>query len=133
MLKTNLRGFHKLPNPTLIFKNCRIKAYFDALVYDFFSFKTIPPFFNVCTVWLYTLSQCIGEQNQLGLHIIIHSRSYAPGFCPKPKNYLKLSTRTPKSIPYILTLWKNTLSYYIRGECTLSYYFAEVHAALLLC
>ena len=28
--KTYLRWFHELPNPTLIFKNCRIKAYFDA-------------------------------------------------------------------------------------------------------
>ena len=85
VLKTYLRWSHILPNPKLIFKNCRIKAYFDALVYDLLSFKTISPFFNLSTVWLYTLSQCIGEQNQLGLHIIIHSRSYAPGFCPKLK------------------------------------------------
>ena len=28
---------------------------------------------------------------------------------------------------------ENTLSQYIRGECTLSYYFAEIHAAFLLC
>ena len=43
-----------------------------------------------------------------------------------------LGTRTTKSIPYLLTLGKDTLSQYIRGECTLSYYFAEVHAVLLL-
>ena len=72
MLKTYLRWSHKLPILELIFKNCRINAYFDALVYNFLSFKAISPFINVCTVWLYTLSQCIGEQNQLGLHIIRH-------------------------------------------------------------
>ena len=72
MLKTCLRWSHKLPDPKLIFKNCRIKAYFDALVYNFLSFKAISPFSNDCTVWLYTLSQCIGEQNQLGLHITRH-------------------------------------------------------------
>ena len=32
MLKTYLRWSHKLPNPKLIFKKCRIKAYFDALM-----------------------------------------------------------------------------------------------------
>ena len=72
MLRTYLRWSHKLPNPKLTFKNCQIKAYFDALEYNFLSFKAISPFFNVCTVWLYTLSQCIEEQNQLGLHIIRH-------------------------------------------------------------
>ena len=71
-LNTYLRGSHKLPNPKLIFKNCRIKAYFDALVYELLSFKAVSPFFNVCTIWLYTLSHCIDEQNQLGSHIIIH-------------------------------------------------------------
>ena len=65
--------------------NCRIKAYVDAKVYDLLSFKAISPFFIVCTVWLYTLSQCIAEQNQLGSHIIIHWRSYALGFCRKLK------------------------------------------------
>ena len=82
-LKTHLKWSHKLPNPKLILKNCRIKAYFDALMYDLLSFKAISPFSNVCTVWLYTLSQFIGEQNQLGSHIIIHWRSYALGFCRK--------------------------------------------------
>ena len=72
MLKTHLRWCHKLPNRKLIFKNCRLKAYCDVLVYNFRSFKAISPFFNVCTVWLYTLSQCISGQNQLGLHIIRH-------------------------------------------------------------
>ena len=85
MLKTYLRWSHKLPNPKLIFKSWRIKAYFDAIVYNVLKFKAISPFFNVCTVWLYTLSQCIGEINQLGLHIIIHWRSYALGFCRKQK------------------------------------------------
>ena len=33
-LKTYLRWSHKITNPQLIFKNCRIKACFDALVYD---------------------------------------------------------------------------------------------------
>ena len=70
MLKTYLRWSHKLLNPKLIFRICRFKAYFDALVYNLLRFKAISPFFNVCTVWLYKLSQCIGEQNQLGLHII---------------------------------------------------------------
>ena len=72
MLKTYLRWSHKLANPNLIFKKCRIKACFDAIVYDLLSFKDISPCFNVWTAWLYTLSQCIGEQNQLGSHIIIH-------------------------------------------------------------
>ena len=54
-------GCGTLPNKILtliklIFKNCRIKACFNALVYDLLSFKTNSPFFNVCTVWLYTLS-----------------------------------------------------------------------------
>ena len=83
--KTYLRWSHKLTNPKLIFKNCKFKAYFDALVYDLLSFKAISPFSNVRTVWLYTLSQCIGEQNQLGSHIMIHWRSYALGFCRKLK------------------------------------------------
>ena len=65
--------------------NCRIKAYFDAKVYDLLSFKAISPFFIVCTVWLCTLSQCIAEQRQLGSHIIIPWRSYALGFCRKLK------------------------------------------------
>ena len=42
-------------------------------------------FLNVSTVWLYTLSQCIAEQNQLGSHIIIPRRSYALGFCRQLK------------------------------------------------
>ena len=61
MLKIYLRWSHKLPNPKLIFKNCRTKAYFDAIVYNLLNFKAVSPFFNVCTVWLYTLSQGIGE------------------------------------------------------------------------
>ena len=84
-LGTYLRWSHKLPNAKLIFKNSRIKAYFDAWVYDLLSFQAIPPFSIVCTVWLCTLPQCIAEQNQLGLHIIIHWRSYALGFCRKLK------------------------------------------------
>ena len=51
MLKTYLRWSHKIPNPKLIFKNCRIKAYFDAIVYNHLNFEAISPFFNVCTVW----------------------------------------------------------------------------------
>ena len=35
------------------------------------------------------------------------------------------------TIPYYIA--EIYLSYYIGGECTLSYYFAEIHAALLLC
>ena len=132
-LKTYLRWCHKLPNSKLIFQNCRFKAFFDALVYDLLSLKSVPPFLNVCTVWLHTLSQCIGGHNQLGSHIILHWRSYALGFCRKSKNYLKLRTRAPKSIAYNTTLRNYTLSQYIDGECTLSYYLAEVHAALLLC
>ena len=80
MRKTYLIWSHKLPNPKLILKNCRIKAFFDAIVYNYLNFKAISLFFNVCT-----LSQCVGEQNQLGFHIIIHWRSYALGFCRKRK------------------------------------------------
>ena len=83
--KTYLKWSHNLPNTKLIFKNSRIKAYFDALVYDLLCFQAIPPIFSVFMVWLYTLSQCITEQKQLGLHIIIHWRSYALGFCRKLK------------------------------------------------
>ena len=72
ILKTYLRWSHKLPNPKTIFEKCRNKAYFDALVYNFLRIKAVSTFFIVYTVWLYTLSQCIGEQNQLGLHIIRH-------------------------------------------------------------
>ena len=46
---------HKLLNFKLIFKNCRIKACFDAWVFHLLSFKPVSPFFNVCTVCLYTL------------------------------------------------------------------------------
>ena len=80
LLKTYFSWSHKLPNAKFIFKNSRIKAYFDALVYELLCFQAIPPFCNVCTVWLYTLSQSITEQNQLGSHIVIHWRSYALGF-----------------------------------------------------
>ena len=84
-LKTYLRWSHKLPNPKVTSKKSKNKAYFDALVFDFLNFKAISPFFTVCTVWFCTLSQWIGEQNQLGSHIIIHWRSYALGFCRKLK------------------------------------------------
>ena len=65
--------------------NCGTKAYFDAYVYNLLSLKAISPFFIVCTVWLYTLSQCIAEQNQLVSDIILPGRSYALGFCRKLK------------------------------------------------
>ena len=84
-LKKYHRWSHKLLNHQLIFKTCGIKASFDAYVYELFSFKAISPLFNVCTVWFYTLSQCITEQNQLGSHIIIHWRSDALGFGRKLK------------------------------------------------
>ena len=54
-------------------------------------------------------------------------------FLPKTLTYLKLRTRAPKCIPYNVTVRKYSLSQYIRGERTLSYYFVEVHAALSLC
>ena len=44
-LKTYRRWFHKLPKSKLIFKNCKIKVYFDALVYEILSCKFISPFF----------------------------------------------------------------------------------------
>ena len=53
-------------------------------------------------------------------------------FLPKTQPYLNSSTRTPKFVPYIITLRQNKLSQYIGVECTLSYHFAEVYAALLL-
>ena len=79
-LKTFLSSSHNLRNRKLIFKNCWIKAYFDATVS---ASRLFSPFLNVCTDWLYTLSQCIGEQNQRGLHIRIHWRSFTLGFCRK--------------------------------------------------
>ena len=54
-------------------------------------------------------------------------------FLPKTLTYPKLRTRVPKSLPYNLTVQKHSLSQYTRGERRLSYYFAEVHAASLLC
>ena len=54
-------------------EHCRIEACFDAQLYDLLNFKAISPFFNVCTVWLYTLSQCIAEQNQLLL--VAHTKT----------------------------------------------------------
>ena len=84
-LRTYFRWFHELPNPKLIFKKCRIRAYFEAQVYDQLNFEAISPFFNVCTAWLYTLSKWIVERNQLGSHIVRPWRSYALGFCRKIK------------------------------------------------
>ena len=141
-LKTYLRWSHKLTNPELIFKNCRFKAYFDALVYDLLSFKAISPFSNVCTVWLYTLSQCIGEQNQLGSHIIIHRRSYALGFCRKFKLISCKGIEHPN--PYHIFLhWRkipclNTVVGSVRYLITLlkytqPYYSIELYPALIHC
>ena len=61
-------------------KFAQLKYTFDSKVYNLLSFKASSPFFSVCTVWLYTLSQCIAEQNQLGLHNILHCWSYTLGF-----------------------------------------------------
>ena len=147
MLKTYLRWSHKLPNSKLIFKNCRIKAYFGALVYDRLSFKTILPFLNVCTVWLYTLSQRIDEQIQLASHIITHSQSYAPAFCPKLKLISSWALEHPNpyhtflhcgkipcldtfvgSVRYLITLLKYTLPYY-----SVELYSAFIHCCGILC
>ena len=54
-------------------------------------------------------------------------------FLPKTLIYPKLRARVAKSIPYNITVQKYSLSQYTLGERTPSYYFAEVHAALLLC
>ena len=124
MLKTYLRWSHKLQNPKLIFKNCRIKAYFDAIVYNLLNFKAISPFFKVFTVWLYTPSQCIGEQNQLGLHIIIHWRSYALGFCRKQKNLSQVKDSNNQI---------HTIQSYIAERYLVLIHSWRVYAILLLC
>ena len=142
MLKTYLRWSHKLPNSKLIFKNCRIKAYFDALIYNLLSFKTFSPFLNVCTVWLYTLSQCIGEQTQLGSHIIIHSRSYAPGFCPKLKLISSWALEHPNPNHTFLHCGKILCGDSFVGSVrdlitslkyTLPYFSVELYPALIHC
>ena len=142
MLKTYLRWSHKLPNPKLIFKKCRIKAYFDAIVYNLLNFKAISPFFNVCTFWLYTFSQRIGEQNQLGLHIIIHWRTYALGFCRKQKLISSQGLEQPHPYHTILHFGKihclNTFVGSVRYlntllRYTLPYYYVELYPALIHC
>ena len=40
-LKTYHRWSHKIQSPKLIFKNCKIKAYFGAYVYYLLSFKAV--------------------------------------------------------------------------------------------
>ena len=123
MLKTYLRWSHNLPNPKLNFKRCRIKTYFDAIVYNLLNFKAIAQFFNVCTFWLYTLSRCIGELNQLGLHIIIHWRSYALGFCRK-----KFLSQVQDSNNQI-----HTIQFYIAERYLVLKHSWRVYAILLLC
>ena len=54
-------------------------------------------------------------------------------FLPKTLTYPKLRTRAPKSIPNIITLRKIQLVSKHSWQCTLSFYFAVVHAASLLC
>ena len=93
--------------------------------------RLVHRFFSFCTVWLYTLSQCNAEKNQLGLHNIIHCWSYALGFCWKlklvskqglghsnPYHTLTHFGRTPclstllGSVPYPIILLRYTLAYY---------------------
>ena len=54
-------------------------------------------------------------------------------FLPKTLTYPKLGLGHPKKYPTLLHCGKYSLSQYIRGECTLSFYLAEVHAVLILC
>ena len=75
-----------------------------------------------------TTSARIAHHNTLTVLCTLCTR-----FLLKTLTYLKSRNRTPESIPYIITLRKYTLSYHIGGECTLSYYFAEVYHVLLLC
>ena len=109
-LKTYLRWSHKLPNSKLIFKKCRIKVYFDALVYNILSCKVILPFFqslqglalHATTKHCRQKSARIAHQNTL---TVLCTR-----FLPQALFYPKLRTRGPKSLPYIITLRKYTLS-----------------------
>ena len=140
-IKTNLRWSHKLPNAKLIITNSK-KKHFDALLYDLLLFQATPPFFNVCAVWLYILSQGFAEQNQLGSHIIKHWRPCALGYCrklklisswglghPNPYHALFDCGNTPclntlvESVRYLIT-W---LRY------TLPHYSVELYPAFLLC
>ena len=86
-----------------------------------------------CTGYHNTLS----KKKQLGSHIIIQSQFYAfpaMNFCRKPKFISSQWLCHPN--PYHTTLhcgnipWLITL---VGRECSLSYYIAEVYAALLLC
>ena len=141
-LKTFLRWSHKLTKPKLIFKSGRIKAYFDAYVYNLLSFKPSSPFFNVCTGWLYTLSQRIAEQKRLGSHIIIHWRYYTVGFCRKLKPISKWGLGHSNPYRTLWHCWKipclNTLVGSVRNliillRYTLSYYSVEQQPALKHC
>ena len=142
-LKTYLTRSHKLTNPKLISKNCRIKACFDTQVYDLLSFKAISLFFNVCTVWIHTLSQGIAEQNQLGSHIIIHWRSYALGFARKLKRLpcWRLGHPNPYhtllhsgNIPCLNNTLVGNVRYHITSlKYTLPCYSVELYPALIHC
>ena len=99
-------------------------------------------FFNVCTVCLYTLSKCFGKQNQLGLHILIHWRSYALGFCEKPKRISSQGMGHPNAnhtlkhcgkIPCLKTL-VGTAHYLISSlRYTLPYYSVEPQPTIIHC
>ena len=109
-------------------------------MHDFLSFQAMPPFFNICMVWLYTLSQCIAEKNQLGWNIIIQWRSYALGFCQK----LKLISRKGVGhsnpyhtifhcgiIPSLKTLVESAHHLITLLRYTLPYYSVELYSALI--
>ena len=140
-IKTYLRCSHNLPNAQLVFTNSKIKALWCITVRPspLSDFSTV---FNVCMVWLYTLSQSFALKNQLGLHIIKHWRSCALGFCrklklisswglghPNPYHALFDCGNTPclntlvESVRYLIT-W---LRY------TLPHYSVELYPAFLLC
>ena len=111
-------------------------------MYNLLSFQASSPFFNVCTVWLYTLLQCIAEQNQLGLHNIMNCWSYALGFCRKFKLVSKLGLG--HSNPYHTLIQcgiihcLNTLLESVRYPITLlrftlPYYTVQLYPALIHC
>ena len=111
-------------------------------MYDLLSFQAIPPFFNVCTVWLYTLSQCIAEQTQLGSHIIIHWRSYALGFCRKLKLISSQELGHPNpyhtifpcgNIPCLNTLVESARYLITLLRYTPPYYSVELYPVLIHC
>ena len=114
-LETYLRWSHKLPNPKLIVKKCKIITYFDAKVYDLLSLKDISLFFLMSA-----RSGSTGYHNSLSNKIssIAHHNTLTV-LCtqcsPEAWTYLKLKTRQPNPYHTLLDCGNNPLLKYWWG------------------